>query len=280
MILCIARKNHYSQLWRCSHLNLLKGIAKRVKKDQFLFEELVKRDFKLKYKRTVLGIGWSLLSPVLQLLVMSMVFSRFFGRTMNHYIIYLFSGNLIFSYFSESTNQGMTALESNAHIFSKINVPKYIFVLSKNVSSLINFLLTLIVYFIFVIADGVGLYWRYFTLIYPVLCLLTFNIGMGLILSALHVFFKDIKYLYSILTMLLMYLSAVFYTLDKFTPLQQQLFYINPVFSYIDYFRCVVLRGAIPPLWHHGVCLLHALLALFGGLAIYHKYNYKFLYYI
>ncbi len=98
-----------------------------MQKNRFLLEELIKRDFKKKYKRTMLGILWSLLSPLLQLIVMSLVFTRFFGRDTPHFVVYLFSGNLLFSYFREATDQGMTALESNAAIFSKVNVPKYLF---------------------------------------------------------------------------------------------------------------------------------------------------------
>lgn len=259
---------------------MIKGIIEKLKKHQFLFEELVKRDFKSKYKRTVLGIAWSMLAPLLQLAVMALIFTQFFGRTTPHYIIYLFSGNLLFSYFSEATHQGMTALEQNAHIFSKVNVPKYIFLLSKNVASLINFALTMVIYFIFVIVDGIGLHWSFLTLIYPVLCLVAFNVGVGLILSALHVFFKDISYLYNILTTLLMYMSAIFYTLDVFSPTVQNLFFLNPVYNYIHYFRSVVVYDTIPNLWQHALCLGYAVLALAAGMGMYHKYNYKFLYYI
>lgn len=259
---------------------MIRSIIEKLKKHQFLFEELVKRDFKSKYKRTTLGIAWSMLAPLLQLVVMALVFTKFFGRNTPHYIIYLFSGNLLFTYFSEATNQGMVALEHNAHIFSKVNVPKYIFLLSKNVASLINFGLTMVIYFIFVIVDGIGLHWRFLTLIYPVLCLVTFNVGIGLVLSALHVFFKDISYLYSILTTLLLYMSAVFYTLDVFSPTVQNLFYLNPVYNYIHYFRSVVIDGVIPNLWQHGLCLFYAVAALGAGMGMYHKYNYKFLYYI
>lgn len=258
----------------------MRELIHKLRRHQFLFEELVKRDFKSKYKRTMLGIAWSMLSPLLQLLVMAVIFSNFFGMKTDHYVVYLFSGNLLFNYFNEATQQGMTALESNAHIFSKINVPKYLFLLSKNVSSLINFMLTLIIYFIFVVADGIGLHWNFLTLIYPVCCLMVFNVGIGLILSALHVFFKDISYLYNILTMLLMYLSATFYTLDVFEPAAQSLFFLNPVYNYIHYFRSVVIDGQIPTLWQHGLCLFYAAVAMAGGMGMYHKYNYKFLYYI
>ena len=102
---------------------MLHTIAIKARQNRFLFEELVKRDFKQKYKRTVLGMAWSILSPLLQLLVMRVVFTQFFGRAIAHYTTYLFCGNLVFSYFRDSTNGGMNSLMSNAHIFSKVNVP-------------------------------------------------------------------------------------------------------------------------------------------------------------
>ena len=106
-------------------------MIEKIKKHQFLFEELVKRDFKKKYKRTVLGMAWSILSPLLTLLVMRLVFTQFFGRNTPHYTIYLFCGNLVFAFFNESTTQGMSSLMSNASIFTKVNVPKYLFLFSK-----------------------------------------------------------------------------------------------------------------------------------------------------
>ena len=182
----------------------------KLKKYTFLFEELVKRDFKKKYKRTVLGMGWSILAPLLQLLVMRLVFTQFFGRNMEHYTTYLFCGNLIFSYFSESTGQGMTSLMSNASIFTKVNVPKYLFLFSKNVQALLNFGLVLVVFFLFCALDGILFTWKMVLLLIPIFSLLLFNIGVGLILSALFVFFRDVQYLWSVFTQLLMYMSAIF----------------------------------------------------------------------
>ena len=250
------------------------------KKYQFLFEELVKRDFKIKYKRTVLGMGWSVLSPLLQLLVMSLVFTQFFGRNQPHYTIYLFCGNLVFNYYRDSTSTGMQSLMSNRGIISKINVPKYMFLLSKNVSSLINFGLTLLVFFLFVAFDGIAFSPSFFMLLYPIACLILFNIGVGLVLSALFVFFRDINYLYDVFTMLLMYCSAVFYTVDGFEPWVQRLLLCNPVYCYIKYFRCIVLDGEIPSLQYHLLCLLYAVVMVVIGGYIYKKYNHKFLYYM
>jgi ABC-2 type transport system permease protein len=252
----------------------------RIKEHHFLFTELVKRDFKKKYKRTYLGMFWSVLSPLLTLLVMRIVFTQFFGRDMEHYTTYLFCGNIIYSFFNEATNGGMSSLLSNSSIFTKINVPKYLFLFSRNISSLINFGLTFLVFLIFCIIDGVTFTPLFLMLIIPIICLVIFNLGVGLILSALFVFFRDVQYLWSIFTMLLMYMSAIFYTVDGYSPTVQSLFHLNPVFVYIKYFRCIVLDGEIPSLIMHGLAVGYALLFFGIGSLIYKKCNHKFLYYV
>lgn len=247
---------------------------------QFLFEELVKRDFKKKYKGTALGMAWSLLSPLLMLLVMKVVFTQFFGRGMEHYTIYLFCGNLVFAYFNESTSQGMQSLMGNATIFTKVNVPKYLFLFSKNVQTLINFALTLCIFFVFCIFDGIAFTWKFFLLLYPVCLLVLFNIGVGLILSALFVFFRDIQYLWSIFTQLLMYASAIFYTIDQYSYNVQCLFLINPIYLFIRYIRKIVIDGTVPTVWFHLLMLFDALAVLGLGYWMYKKYNTRFLYYV
>jgi len=251
-----------------------------LKKHQFLFEELVKRDFKKKYKRTVLGMAWSLLSPLLMLLVMRLVFTQFFGRNMEHYTIYLFCGNLVFAFFNESSTQGMSSLMGNASIFTKVNVPKYLFLLSKNVQCLINFALTLCVFVLFCIMDGITFTWRWVMLLYPIGMLVIFNIGLGLILSAMFVFFRDIQYLWSVFTQLLMYMSAIFYSIDSYGQTIQKLFHVNPVYLFISYFRQIVIDHSIPALWFHGLILFDTLLVVGIGCFMYKKYNHRFLYYV
>ena len=158
-------------------------MIEKIKKYQFLFEELVKRDFKKKYKRTNLGMLWSVLSPLMHLLVMATVFTQFFGRDTPHYVIYVFCGNVVFSFYTEATKGGMASIMGNAGIFTKVNVPKYLFLLSKNVQSLINFLLIMVVFFLFVAVDGLPFTWKFICLLYPVACLILYNIGLGM-----HVF--------------------------------------------------------------------------------------------
>ena len=180
----------------------------KVRQYRFLFEELVKRDFTKKYKRTVFGMLWSIMGPLMTLAVMALVFTKFFGSSIEHYVIYLFCGNLVYSYFREATSTGMTSLMDNAEIFSKVNVPKYMFLLSKNVSTLINFGLNILVLFIFIAIYQVPFSWKFIFLLYPICCLVVFNMGAGLILSALYLMFRDIKYLYDVFTLML---SAIIY---------------------------------------------------------------------
>ena len=231
-------------------------MIEKLRKHRFLFEELVKRDFKKKYKRTVLGMGWSILSPLLTLLVMKLVFTRFFGRDMEHYTTYLFCGNLIFSYFSDSANQGMSSLMNNAGIFTKA------------------------LFFLFCVVDGIVFTWKFLLLLYPLAMLLLFNIGIGLILSALYVFFRDIQYLWSVFTMLLMYMSAIFYTIDGYSQSVQNLFLLNPIYLFIRYFRKIVIEATIPTMWFHLLLFADVAVAIGLGAWMYKKYNTRFLYYL
>ena len=253
---------------------------KKYKKYQFMFIELVKRDFKTKYKGSVLGILWSIISPLFTLLVMDVIFSNFFGKTIEHYVIYLFCGNIIFNYFRDATTYGMTALLWNADIFTKINVPKYLFLLAKNVQALMNFGLTLGVFFIFCAIDGVPFTWKFFLLLYSVFCMLLLNIGIGLILSALHIFFRDVAHIWPIFTILIMYASAIFYDVSTFSETVQTLLYVNPVYQNIVYFRQIVLYQTVPSFGYHMLLLGSSLLFVAIGLFIYHRYNWRFLYYV
>ena len=258
----------------------LKTLIETLKKNQFLFEELVKRDFKQKYKGTLLGMLWSILSPLLQLLVLRLVFTQFFGRTTPFYTTHLFSGLLVFSFYAESTKGGMSALQSNKGIVTKIRMPKYLLLVSRNVSSIINFLLTLVIYLIFAAIDGVHFSLQFFLLLYPILLLPVFCIGIGLILSALQLFLRDTRYLYDVFIILLRYLSAIFYSVDAYPPEVQQLFLLNPVYAFIRYFRLVVINNTVPTFAFHMLILFYSLLAVVIGGLVYKKNNHKFLYYI
>ena len=251
-----------------------------LKKYRFLFEELVKRDFKKKYKGTALGMLWSILAPLLNVLVLMVIFTQLFGKNQPHFIIYIFSGILVMNFYTETTQGCMRALMANAPIFTKINVPKYLFLMSKTVQSFINFLLTVILYVIFCIFDGIEFGPHMLSLVYPSLMMLIFSFGVGMILSALYVFFRDVEYLYGVVLTLINYLSAIFYPINMLPESLQKLFLLNPVYVYISYFRTVVIDGMIPSLLTHGLCAGYAVLFLGIGCLIYKKCNHEFLYYV
>ena len=252
----------------------------KLHRHRFLFEELVKRDFKKKYKRTVLGIGWSVLSPLLMLLVLKIVFSQFFGRSIEHYTTYLFCGQLLFHYFSESVNSGMGCITGNAGIFSKVKVPKFIFMLARNTQTFINFLIILAVFFFFCLLDDITFTWRFLLLAYPVITLTVFNIGLGFILSALFVFFRDMHYLWQVFTRLLFYGSAIMYPISGLAPEVQRIFTFNPIYMHIAYFREITISGSVPSLAHHLILLGAAAAAFTVGAVMYRRLNNRFLYYI
>lgn len=252
----------------------------RFAKNKFLFEELVKRDFRQRYKRTTLGMAWSVLSPLLTLLILKVVFTQIFGRNTPHFTIYMFAGVIVMSFYKEATKKGMTSLLANSSIITKINLPKYMFILSRNVSAFVNFLLTIVLFLIFCIFDHITFGWHFLLLVIPIFCELVMNIGIGMILSVWNIFFRDTEYLYDVFLTLLNYVSAIFYTVDRFGDGLQKFFLLNPVYVIIKYFRMITIEGVIPSLQYHALMLGYAFFFLFAGLGMYKKYNHQFIYYI
>lgn len=261
------------------NINPFTSLRDKISQHRFLFEELVKRDFKKKYKRTVLGMLWSVVSPFLTFLIQLFIFGSLFKRGDSNFVIYLLTGNLMFHFFSDTTTTGMFSMYANSAVLSKINVPKSVFLLSSNVAGVFNFLLTFLVYFVFMIFTGVNFGPHLLLMVYPILCMIIFNIGISYILSALFVFFRDIQYLYSIAVTLLMYVSAIFYYADSLPESIQFVFAINPVYRYIAYMRQLVIDSTIPNLTSHIICLAFAVGALSIGYIFHKKTEKSFVYY-
>lgn len=261
------------------HLTNRSSFGERVSQRFFLFKQLVHRDFTGRYKRAFFGVLWSILSPMFMFAVQAVIFTQFFGRKTEHYISYLIVGNVVFHYFTDAANSGMFSLSANGGIISKINVPKWIFLLSKNVSCILNFGLTLIIMFVIAAIDGIQFHLSFFTLLYPIIWMSVFNIGLGMILSALHVFFRDIQYFWGIITQVIMYFSAIFYRIDIFSDTAKAMFYFNPVYTYITYFRSVIINNAVPDLRLHLLCAGYAVEMLLIGILVYKKNSSRFVYY-
>lgn len=251
----------------------------KLKRHWFLLEELVRRDFTQKYKRTFLGVLWSILAPLCSLFVMYFIFGTFFAGSMPSYMTYLFAGQIVFSFFSEATRGGMASVLGNWMILSKINIPKYIFLLSQNIKALISFGINCCIFIIVALICGHGISLKYLMLIYPSICLMVFNIGFSLLLATIYVFFRDAMYLYGIFTQLMSYFSAIFYNVNAFPEQIRWIFYLNPVYIYITYFRQVVIEGSVPSLLIHLLALIYPLLALTVGAYVFRRFEDRFIYY-
>ncbi len=260
----------------------LKNIMANLKKYSFLLQQLISRDFKVKYKRSVLGVLWSLLYPILTMAVMAIVFSNVFKMSTPgvNYLAYLLSGLVMFNYFSEASNLAMSSVVANFSLINKIYIPKYIFPLSKCLFVGINFLLTLIPLYIVLFATGTGVNIYHLMLPYAFICLFMFTLGMGFILSAVSVFLRDMFYIYGIIIMLWTYLTPIMYDIKLISVELQTLFKLNPMYHYINFAREIILYHRIPQPFTWMVCLGSSLAVLLIGVVVFRKTQDKFIYYV
>ena len=261
-------------------LNNLKYVWKKY---NFLLKQLVSRDFKVKYKRSVLGVLWSILYPILTMAVMAIVFTNVFKFTTPgvNYLAYLMSGLVIFNYFSEASNLAMSSVVANFSLINKVYMPKYIFPVSKCIFVGINFLLSQIPLYVILLATGTGISWYHFLLPYAYLCLLLFTIGFGLILSTVAVFLRDMFYIYGVVISLWTYMTPIMYDIAIIdNPLLLTVFKLNPLYWYIYFARRIMLYHTIPELNAWIYCMVFGLGFLIAGIFIFRKNQNKFIYYV
>ena len=245
-----------------------------------LLRLLVKRDFVARYKRNVLGVLWSLLNPLLTMLIMTMVFSFLFRYQIANFPVYLLSGLIIFGFFNESTNQAMGAIISSADILKKVYVPKYVFPLSRVLSSLVNLGFSFLAFLLVFTITRAPLHWTIVLVPIPIVYTFIFALGIGMLISSLAVFFRDITYLYPILLTLLMYLTPLFYPISILPEQLQPFIGLNPMYHFIDYFRSVALNGVVPDLWANVVCIGFALSALCCGVYVFMSKQDRYILYL
>ena len=254
---------------------------------RYLLMNLVSRDVKLKYRRSVLGMVWSVLNPLLMCLVYWVVFTSIPGFRGNipNFPVYLLSGQLLFAFFNESTSSGMSSILSAAPLLKKVYIPKYIFPMEKCCFSLVNCVFSLIALLLVMLCTGNPLYPTLILAIYPLLTLFLFSFGITMALSAMTVFFRDIMHLWGVFTTALMYFSAIFYDPAVMTSMTggfnlQSLIRLNPIYWYITGFRQCVVYGQVMNLTMILVCGSCALVSLTIGTIIFKKTQDKFVLHI
>lgn len=264
----------------------IKNIVANFRKYSFLMQQLISRDFKVKYKRSVLGVIWSLLYPILMTAVMAVVFSQMFRFQVAgvNYLVYLMIGNVMFSYFNEASNSAMTSVVTNFPLMTKVYIPKYIFPLSKCLFVGINFLLTLIPLLFLILFTGSGetrcvINFWYLLLPYVFLCGFLFTVGVGFILSTISVFLRDMFYIYGIIVMIWNYVTPVFYDISIIPTVLQPIFRLNPLYMFINGAREIILFGRCPATGDLIGMTAYAIVFVALGALIFKKNQDKFIYY-
>lgn len=294
----------------------LKNSLKVFRHYLYLLQQLVSRDFKVKYKRSVLGVAWSVLNPLFTMIILNIVFSTLFHMGTNgsitNYPVYLLTGIVLFNYFAEATNLCNGSIVTNFNLLTKVYIPKYIFPLSKTLSSALNLLFSLIALYLIVIVEvirthmavahavainagasaihtlviaEVNITWVHLLLPYALVCMVIFCIGIGLLLSALTVFFRDMFYIWSVILTAWNYLTPLMYpesivNKSPYAPMMHFIFRVNPLYYFVKFARMVVLNNTLPPLQLYVECFVCAFGMLIVGLLFFKSKQDKFIYYI
>lgn len=256
-----------------------KCLWKNLYKYRFLLKELISRDLKIKYRRSFLGYLWSLMNPLLMMWVLTLVFSYIFRFDIPNYPLYLIIGQTIFGFFSESTTMAMMSIIDNAPLLKKVYVPKFIFPLSRVLSSFVTMLFSLIAILIVMLITGVPFKLTLLALPLPLFFTLLFSIGMGMLISAVIVYLRDVMHLYSVVLTAWSFLTPIFYPISIVPVKFRWVLQYNPLYYFIDYFRQIVLYDTLPSIKMTLFCFGLSIAAIVIGAIVFNKLQKNFLLY-
>lgn len=254
-----------------------------MKKFMPLLKNLVSKDFKIKYRRSVLGVAWSVLNPLFTMLVITTVFGKLLKLDIPNFATYYILGFAIWNFFSEATNLSLSSILSASALIKKVYIPKYIFPLEKCLFALVNFFFTLIAVVIVMLCQGVVPSVTAILFPIPVIYCFVFVCGASLFLSAATVYFRDVQHLYGVFLTALMYLTPIIYNLellDNNAPWVAKIVRLNPMTHYVEYFRNLVMYNTIPNLQENLVCIGMALAMFLIGALVFKKAQGKFILHI
>lgn len=251
-----------------------------IMKYRFLLSQLVSRDFKTRYKRSILGVLWSMLNPLLTMSVQYIVFANLFKWDVDNYAVYLLIGTVTFNFFSEATQAALTSITGSASLITKVYIPTYVFPVAKVLSSCINLCFSTLALYLIIFIQGIDL--NFYHLLIPVMyiMLIGFAVGIGLILSSLMVYFRDTQFLYGVVIVLWMYLTPLFYPVDIIPQQWMGIYSLNPMYQYVLFFRTLVLDAAMPTWQCFGFCFGYAVAFLLIGYGVFRKLKRNFILYI
>jgi len=245
-----------------------------------LLRNLVTRDIKVRYKRSVLGFLWVMLNPLLMMLILSMVFSELFRVSTINYTAYLLSGIILWNFFSQSTSTAMASLLVNSNLIKKIYIPKVIFPLSVVLSAIVNFLFSIVPLFLILKLTGTPLVGNIYLLPLVIVLVSLFSLGISLIISTLTVFFHDTVYIYEVVLLAWMYMTPIFYP-ESIVPRKFIfIFYLNPFYYFVSIFRGVLYLD-VPQFFEKLLySAMFSLVVMAAGWLIYSRYKDKVVFYL
>lgn len=243
-------------------------------------KEVVKRDIKKKYYKSVLGVLWTVLNPLLNMLVMTLVFSTLFKRSIENYPIYLLCGQIIFNFMSGTSRQALNTILSNAGYIRSIYIPKYIFVLSRVVEGFVDLLFSLIALFLVMLLTRVPFTLNLLMLPTLLVLVFIFTFGFSLVLATYGTFFRDLQYLFGIFTRLWMWVSALFYPISIVPSTYRFLLDLNPAIHYIGIMRAICYEGVMPSEKSLIIATCYAVLMLLLGVSVFKANENKFFLYV
>ena len=247
---------------------------------RFLLNQLVGKEFKVKYRRSYLGIAWSLINPFLMMIVVSAVFSFVFRFNIENFPAYLILGQILFNFFSESTQFSLLSIIGSGQLIKKVYMPKYIFPLSRTIFSFYNFLITFIPAIIVLSYYRIGISASLLFLPLFLMYYFMFTLGVGFVLATAEVFLRDVQHLYGVLLLALGYVTPIFYPAEALSEQMQFALKFNPLFHYVKYFRNVMFYHRCPTIEENFVCLTIALAVLMIGIVFFNKKQKNFILYI
>lgn len=218
-----------------------------MKKDSYVLGAMVKKNFKAQYRGSILGVLWTILNPLLNMLVLSFIFSNLFGKGTGNYPVYLLCGNIIFNVMRQITTQSLTCLVTNSGLIKKTRISYSIFPLSNTFTALVNFAFSFISLIIVMLIVKQEFHWTLVMTVTILPALILFSLGLSFILANLYVFFRDIKHIYTVGVTLWQYLTPLFYTATAIgSAVAVKIINLNPMTVYVTAFRDIVQWGVVP----------------------------------
>lgn len=245
-----------------------------------LLKELVLRDIKVRYRRSFLGVLWTVLTPLLTMLVMTFLFAQLFKNDIQNFAVYYFTGYILYGFLNESTTMSLRSVVDNQNLIRKVYIPKYLFPLSKVASSLLNLVFSFVAMILVMLFTGSRFYPTIFLSFIVIFFLSLFCLGLGMTLSTMFVFFRDIGHFYGVLMLLWMYLTPIFYPVSLLKDRAEFVLWCNPLYYYVCTFRNLVCDGILPPfpVWFGGI-LIAGITFIIGSYVFYKNEN-RFILYI